>query len=443
VKIVGLHIEKGRVAASIVEKGLRRTELVSSFSQAFTSDVELSDILKEKAKDWAGGRIVCSIPGNRFSQRMAQFPFSDRARVEKALPFELEDSVPFALDDVVLDHLVLDRTEKSKDKKKETSVLGIMLQKTFLQQHLGLLAASGVDPQAIVPSYVGLYYIAKMLPGEGMTVLIHGNDLCFKVGNTVQACRNISGVQAAGRLRQTIKSLELEFGGTIEKAFLLAPNDAVSAELADINIVAEQVKPDFHGKKVDEPVSLGLALSEEVNFRKGAFAYRLADTGSRKRKYTLIIAGATAALLICANLGVKYYLVQSSYNKLDKEIREIYRQTLPDSKTVVDPVRQLRTRLEEAKKKFGVLGSGTSALDVMKAVTEGIPKEIRVSFQDFALEGDRLKLQGEAVSFESVDKMKAELQKSPLFAEVNVLDTRMGVENKVKFRFEMKLKQAL
>jgi len=79
----------------------------------------------------------------------------------------------------------------------------------------------------------------------------------------------------------------------------------------------------------------------------------------------------------------------------------------------------------------------------MKAVTEGVPKEVRVSFQEFLLEGDRLKLAGEAASFESVDKIKAELQKAESFTEVAVLDTRMGVDNKVKFRFELKLKQAM
>jgi hypothetical protein len=89
-----------------------------------------------------------------------------------------------------------------------------------------------------------------------------------------------------------------------------------------------------------------------------------------------------------------------------------------------------------------VLGTGTSVLDVMKAVTEGIPKEVRVSFTEFNLDGERLKLQGEASSFESVDKVKAELQKAPVFAEVIVQDTRMGVDNKVKFRMEIRLKQA-
>jgi type II secretory pathway component PulL len=173
------------------------------------------------------------------------------------------------------------------------------------------------------------------------------------------------------------------------------------------------------------------------------FAYHLADEGGRKRRNTLIIAGAVALVFFAVNIGVKYYVVQSSYSKLDREIKEIYRQTFPNAKDAADPLRQLRTSLDDARKKFGVLGSGTSALDVMKAVTEGIPKEVRVSFQEFNLEGDRLKLQGEAASFESIDKMKFELQKAAPFSDVAVLDTRMGVDNKVKFRFEMKLKQTL
>jgi type II secretory pathway component PulL len=196
------------------------------------------------------------------------------------------------------------------------------------------------------------------------------------------------------------------------------------------------------GKKAVDPVSLGLALLEQVNFRKGEFSYHLADEGAYRRKRTLIIAGAAAAVLFAANLGVKYYLIQSSYGKLDQEIRAIYHQAVPDAKNAADPVRMLKSSLDDARKKYGVLGTGTSALDVMKAVTDGIPKEVRVAFQEFNLEGDRLKLQGDAASFESVDKIKAELMKSELFSEVTVLDTRMGADNKVKFRLDIKLKPA-
>ncbi len=442
-KIVGLNIDKGRMAASVVVTGLRRTEFKDSFTRDFATDAELVGILKEKAAEWAGARIVSSIPGHHFSQRIAHFPFIDRKRIEKALPFEIEDSVPFPLDDVEIDHLVLDKAEKGGEKKKETSVLGILLPKSVLRQHLDLLASAGIDPQVIVPSYIGLYFVSKMVPVEGNAVLINGSDLCIKSGNTVTACRSFSNTGPTAGINHMLKALETGSNERVERAYLLSMNDGLSASLADLGIAVEHVTPEFGGKKAADPVSLGLALSDGINFRKNEFSYRRADAGIQKRKRTLIIAGVLAAFFAASNLGVRLYLVESSYGKLDREIKEMYRQVFPDAKTVADPVRQLRTRLDEAKKKFGVLGAGTSALDVMKAVTEGIPKEVRVSFQEFNLEGDRLKLQGEAASFESVDKMKTELQKAAPFSEVTVQDTRMGVDNKVKFRFEIKLKQML
>ena len=442
-RIVGLKIEKGRVAASVVEKGMRQAELVESFSRSFSTDTELVDILREKSREWAGARIVSSIPGHRFSQRTVTLPFGDRKRVEKALPFELEDIVPFPLDDMELDHLLLDRPGAGADKKKEANVLGLMVPKTVLRQHLDLLASAGVDPQVVAPSFVGLFHIAKTVPSEGSALFFDGEDVCLKIGPDIVACRSFSGSQSTRGLRHTIKALETEHAVKIEKAYLLAKNTTAVLELGALGIAVEQAAPDFIGKKPDDPVSLGLALIEELNLRKGEFAYRLEDLGSRKRRNTLIIAGAFALLFFIVNMGVKYYLIQSSYSRLDKEIKELYRQTFPNAKVAPDPLRQLRTSVEESRKKFGALGSGTSTLDVMKAVTEGVPPEVRVTFQDFLLEGDRLKLAGEVSSFESVDKLKAELSKAQPFAEVLVQDTRMGVENKVKFRLEIKLKQAM
>ena len=441
-RVVGLNISAGKVAASIVEKSLRSTELKDSFSRTFSSDAELAEILREQAGKWTGARIVSAISGLRISQRSVTFPFADRKRVEKALPFELEDMVPFSLDEVELDHLALD-SDRGKDKKKPTAVVAMMVPKAALRSHLDLLASAGIDPQAIQPSFLGLCRVAGMIPTEGPTVVVEGNDLCLKDGSAVKAFRSFSDARPSGGIKHTLKALETEYGVRIEKAVILSESERLRSELAGLEISVERISPDFHGKTADDAVSLGLALGDEVNFRKGEFAYRLADVGDRKRKRMLIIAGAAAAVLAGINLGVKYYLVETSYSKLDREIREIYRQVAPESRSAPDPVRQLRMKLEDAKKKFGVLGTGSSALDVMKAVTEGIPKEVRVSFQDFSLEGDRLKLQGEAESFESVDKMKAELQKAPPFADIQVQDTRMGANNKVKFRFEIKLKQVL
>ena len=444
-KVVGLRKEKGHVAAAVVQKAIRQAELLGSFSQPFSTDGELIEILKEKSGDWAGARFLSSIPGCHFSQRIVHFPFADRKRVEKALPFEVEDSVPFPIDDVVMDHVVLgrDMAEKDAEQKQETPVLGIMLPKDILKRHLDLLASAGIDPQVIVPSYVGLYAVSSMIRTEDSNLLVCGRDLCVMRGEAVKSIRSFSDSGVTGGLRHTLLAIEMEQKERVEKASLLCGDGDVQAALAEMGIAVEQVVPELRGRKAADPLSLGLALSEDINFRKGEFTYHLADEGARRRKRTLVIAGAVAVMLIVVNLGVKIYTVRTAYGKLDREIREIYRQTFPDAKATADPVRQLRSSLAEARKKFGVLGTRGSALDVMRTVTDGIPKEIRVSFQEFNLEGDRLKLQGDAGSFDSVDKIKAELQKSDLFAEVVVLDTRMGMDNKVKFRMDIKMKHVM
>jgi len=439
--VVGLKIEKGRIAGSVIEKGFRSVELKESFSLPFASDVELSAILRDKAKSWAGSRIVCSIPGHRFSQRMLRFPFGDRKRLEKALPFEIEDIVPFSLDDMELDHVTLGAPAAAD--KQEFRVLGMMLPKSALRQQLDALAAAGLDPHAIVPSYIGLYSLVKTIPVDGAALFIDGSDACLKNGNEIVACRSFSDSRATTGLRHTLKAMEIDSGAVIEKVYLLSEDEKVRTELIDAGLSVNMLSSEYHGRKASDGVSLGLALTEQVNFRKGEFAYKLADAGSRKQKRTLIIAGAIAAVIALANLGIKYYLVQSAHTKLEREMKDVYRQTFPDAKSTADPLRQMRTKVDEAQKKFGVLGNGSSALDVMKSVTEGIPKEVRVSFQEFILEGGLLKLSGEASSFESIDKMKAELLKAEAIADVQVQDSRMGVDNKVKFRFDIKLKQPM
>ncbi len=441
-KIVGLKIENGMVAASVIQRDFRRKELVDSFSQSYAGDEELADILRSRAKDWSGATIISSIPGRFFTQRVVQFPFSDRKRIEKALPFELEDTIPFDLDDVIVDHIVLGPGRNGKaEGPKEAQVLGIMLPKEVLRKHLVLLASGGIDPHIVVPSYAGLDSLSPMVSAAGCSILACGSDICLRMGGDVKALRSFSGSEATTGIRHTMQALEIEQKERVEKACVLCPDHESRSMFSELGIASEEVVAEFGGKRPADPLTLGLALTEQINFRQQEFAYRREDEGLRRKKRAVIAAAAITAVLFFGNLGVKFYMVETTYGKLDREIRAIYRQAVPDSKVVTDPVRQLRSSLEDARKKYGALAMGTSVLDAMKAITDGVPKEIRINFQEFNMENDRIRLQGDAPSFEAVDRIKAELQKSQLLAEVNVLDTRMGTDNKVKFRLDIRIRQ--
>jgi general secretion pathway protein L len=442
VKIVGLNIANGIVAASVIQRDFRKKDLVDSFSQPYASDEELVDILRSRAESWSGATIVSSIPGRFFTQRVVTFPFFDRKRLEKALPFELEDTVPFELDDVIVDHIVLNAGRNGKaEAANEAHVLGIMLPKEVLRKHLDLLASGGIDPKVVVPSYVGLDALSPLISADGCSLLACGSDVCLRKDGAVKALRSLSVSYATAGVRHTVQALEIEQKERVEKACLLSPDPVSAALFAELDIAVEEVVTEFGGKRPADPLSLGLALVEHINFRQHEFAYRREDEGIRRKKRSVLAAAAITAALFIANIGVKYYMIETTYGKLDREIQAIYKQAVPDAKVAADPVRQLRSSLEEARKKYGALAMGTSVLDAMKAITDGVPREIRVSFQEFNMENDRVKLQGDAPSFEAVDKVKAELQKSPLLSDVNVLDTRMGTDNKVKFRLDVKIKQ--
>lgn len=438
-KIAGFYIGEGRIAGALVQRQFGKNELLDSFSVPYGSRDELAAVLKERAKVWSGAKIISALPGHLCTQRILAFPFHDRTKIEKALPFEIEDQLPFGLDEVVMDHLAL---AGAGAKPAETQVLCMVLPKAELRKHLDLLAGAGIDPQAVVPSLAGLAAVARMMPAEGSTLMVSGRDLCLRKGGSIQALRTL-GASATGGIRHAVQAIETELGERIEKAVLLKPDTALQTALGDAGLAAELIAPAIAGKQAADAEGLGAALAGDVNFRRGEFAYKAADEGARRRMRTIVILSAVAAVLFCVNIGVKFSMVQSGYGKLDKEIKDIFRQSFPEARESGDPVRQMRDKIADARKRIGVLGSGTSALDVMKTVTDGIPKEVRVSFQEFSLEGDRTRLQGEAASFEAVDKIKAELQKSPLFADVTVQDTRMGVDNKVKFRMELKLKQGM
>lgn len=437
-KIVGIHREERRLGVTVLQLRFGRTELLDSFRLDYATDGELAAALKERSAGWAGAKIVLSMPGRLFTQRTFELPFGDRKRIEKALPFEIEDAVPFGLDEVVLDHVVL----KEGSGKQGTEVLCMALPKAVLSRHLEQLAAAGIDPHAVVPSFAGLAAVAGLMPADGAPLLVAGNDLCLRSGGNVQALRSV-GPGTTGGVRHVLQSLETEHETRVERAALLDGSDALRTALADAGITVESVTPALGGKKVADAASLGAALTAGVNFRKGEFAFRRGDEGVRRRRRTVIVAASVAAALFCVNIGVKLWIVRSGYDRLDAEMRRIYQQTFPGARPTGDVARQMRDRLADAKKRFGALGSGSSALDVMKTVTDGIPKEVRISFTDFLLEGDRLRLQGDAPSFETLDKVKAELQKSPLFGDVAVQDTRMGVDNRVKFRLDIRLKQAM
>lgn len=460
-KIAGIDVDKDAIRVVEVQKGIREIS-ISNYFKIPIENGEPSLALKEVLKRAASGDFVASVQGRDISSRIIKLPIKDTKKIDKTIPFEAEENFPFPPEELIIDYQILESG------KKDTTVAIVAVRKDKIKANLDALLNSGIDPMVIdiTPSAISAIASRYLEGKKGCYAIIHiGSqdvDLEIYKDGAIQSFRNIplreEWEKEASNTLYTYQALQ---GDEIEDIYLCGntiKDDALKREIkGNYNIEPLYIEL-THGqdKKIEGEYTkaLGLALRGaggkgfRVNLRKGEFAYKKEHAEFRKKAvYTAVIAGI-ALLLFILNFSIRYYMVESKYNSITKEIRKAFKEAMPDVKNIVNEQQQLKSAVMDAKKKLRLLGGRASgditALDLFKEVTERMPAEHKVVLFEFSLEGDKVRLFGEAASFEATDKIKEGLLKSNLFKEVVISDAKAGVEqNKIKFRINITLNEPI
>ena len=199
------------------------------------------------------------------------------------------------------------------------------------------------------------------------------------------------------------------------------------------------------------PHGLGLGLRgvgngsfSQVNFRRDEFAFR---SEVKEIKGKIFYAGVwmlALLLLVSFDFYLKLNMKQGHYEDLNGEIRRVFTSTLPEIKHIVNEVHQMRTKIEELRRDpllFSEAGAeGMSVLDLMREITLRIPDDVPVDIRDLAINKGRVAITGETDSFESVDRIKAGLQKFMGFKGVALTHAKVGIKgDKVEFKFSISM----
>jgi len=151
--IVGLDIGTHSIKVVEVRGGLKKLDIVSF------AEVPSAEGVTHLFKEGAGSRamVVTAIP--QASMRVVSLPFRDERKIEQVIPFELEQHIPFPLDEVVVSwHILGSAAPQGTDKDRNaTGILAAAVQKSALKEFLEGLSPAGVDPvivdlDALVPS---------------------------------------------------------------------------------------------------------------------------------------------------------------------------------------------------------------------------------------------------------------------------------------------------
>jgi Tfp pilus assembly protein PilN len=203
----------------------------------------------------------------------------------------------------------------------------------------------------------------------------------------------------------------------------------MNCEVVELNLFAKIDCPDQQPNP-DIAIATGLAMigtneiPDVLNFI-AIDEFRSDQTVEIKRG--LYIAGAlllAIGILLVAMLFHELNNLENRHERLKKQIREVFVQTLPQEKKIVNELAQLNEHLETSQAQYNALAAGLSdrvlPLRILQIISEKIPMDQNVRINDISMAPESIRLSGIAPSFESVDKLISLLRQVSGFDTVEV-----------------------
>lgn len=444
-------------------------------------------------------RILTAMPGQFISSRIMTFSFSDPRKVQASVMSELEDAVPFNMDDMIIDHQMLGSVNN------QTVALAVMTRKNFLSSFLEHLQRINIDPKLVDVDSLAFYNLASHMdlpPGQCTALVDVGHEktsVCIVQDGVLRMFRSIN---LGGRYLSEFlaRDLETDFGEAQrvkhrvsrvicdeDQADDLSGDDRLIAERMTLasNAIVKELGRTFYAFKTWEKAPLGKlylsggtsrikhfdkylqnqleipvvlnridqtdlkinpALAEhmhilpqavaigmravgtvkrhsQINLRRGEFAYVQNYESILKASSVAFKVVAVVLLLLCFSYGFKYVFYKRQIDALQAQFQKEYAAAFPADKSKTtnvaftkvrqDAIAKLNKEINHKKSAVTVFmddNAASPALLILKSLSEGMPKDVKVDVTLFQYNsipsgGGKLILQAETDGYASHAKV--------------------------------------
>lgn len=478
-KIIGLDVRYDAVSVVIIDSRLREKHIQGfkhiSVHQTENRDTALASALKTifKQMDTSGAVWVSSFPSEEIYYRNIRIPFKGNKKISQVLPFELEPMLPVPVDNLIIDfHPV-----NSNINDDYTDIIAACVKKTSLETYLNILAEAGADPANVsIGAYPAACYMNNLQDMPENWILLDFHDChvtAFIIySGRINLIRSFPLQQINNSLLTNLEQTIIAFEETLGKNYIpekiyitgyalkdLSPEQetdlekfmktpVVRADILSLSDITTKPAQRISWKPDEMNTALALALSDiegtaKLNLRKGPFALR---KNWETHKSNLIKAGIFSAILLalfCLNIIIDSWSAGKKIDKLDSQIMEIFKSTLPEITRIVDPLHQMQVAMDEIKKNTfipGDTGKHVLIVDILNELSRQIPKEIDVEITRMVAGQDNILISGNTDTFNSVDIIQTKIDKSELFKKVTINSTKKEQnENRVQFKMKVDL----
>ena len=483
-RILSLEIGDAEVKAAVLQTSFRDYKVSGFFRESLngSADEQVKQFLAAHTEP--GDTVLSALPGDKVTWRTFFLPFRDQKKLSQTVPFELENSVPFGLDEVVVDFQVLQRDGAG------STVLAALVQRDDLERHLKLLQDSGADPKVVGVGPLAALNVLSLVPDRPPTcafldfgartvtvALYRERDL---VGLRTLARSptpheaNGNGAAAAGSgddlvadVRWTLLALNgaaIDEGLPCYVAGDTALVDALEQPLAAALGVSvhrldrlglANLTPDVLAQAPAYSSSLGLALREVspnaalgVNFRKGEFTFHRGQQELRRALRTVALLGVVVLVLTVLDMFVKYQQLRQQAAGIDAQIQRVFAATLPDLGRPASPKGVLQQETDALRERVDLVTdivpvSTSTSIDILRAAAGAIPNNIRIDCEEWTMDPDAVRVRCNTETYTTVDDIKAGLEHTGMFSGVEVKDAKPDPKGGIDFRMTMKLNKAV
>lgn len=386
--------------------------------------------------------VTLLLPGNLFIVRKASLPFTDRKKIRKALPYQLDGLLPFPIDDLFVDSVLSVPSAKGSD------VIAMAIPKKMVADYLALFP-HGRKPSRVIPDFISLLSLEKATRGEGGIIEIRDENISmvFLSGGSPVLMRSIRpGGDISEEIASTIKPLQAEGqqGGSI---YVFGPGAQQVASLLRQATDTLPLPVAVKGIPQDRwPSWATLAGGAMATSEYSGFNILGLDAEAERLEKLWKASIAGAAVLLClgtADIYMHYKAEYKRYFSLKAESSKIFLSVMPQVKKVVNEEAQMKDALKKEKEaRESLVGrSSPSYITVLKGVEDIAGKHTEIKIKEAVFEGDKLTISGNGNGIEAdgVKKLFSDIEGAK---GAQVEEIVQGIEPN-SYRFRVKIEMAV
>ncbi|MFP4255657.1 MAG: type II secretion system protein GspL [Desulfobacterales bacterium] len=478
-RIFALNIRESGLSAVVVRTGLKENHLESHLYVDFADapDREHNSIewaVKTLARDLdpTGAYCLVSIPPSWVSFRNITVPFKSRKKITRILPFELEPTLPFEIDKVIIDFITVRRGQ-------QTDLIAAAVERQKLEHVMEVLGQNNISPRYVTTGGMPEAFCLEEGQNNGLKdFLLIENDrlsatVCIGVSGKVFLVRTLRKTQRAADavssakevsagVRMMISSFESIYDTELEPeklvvsgmdandpGFLSTLENELEIKSFSLDPAADtDLKLSFAEQTMPGPELNGALCLAGVEI-KGLKPFNFGRRDSVFEKYwnenktRIVTVGALAFIafvLFISWAAIETHFLQKQVSRMDEAIVKQYREAFPGEKDVNAPVRQMRSRLEQIKGENVFAehaGAGVLNIDIMHDISMLIPEGTDVVITRFERDSSGVQIAGLTGAFNSVDDVKMQLEKSEHLSGITISSADMDNRTE-KIRFRIK-----